>query len=398
MAIIYTYPVKTTPAANDLVLISDSEDSNKTKQVKVSTLSSAVVETINFGTTGLTPNSATSGAVTVAGTLTIANGGTGETTRQRAIDSLTNAAAASAGYVLTSDGTNANYEQIDVSNVAGTLAVGNGGTGASTFTAGFLKANGTSAFTTAANIDLTADVTNTLPVSNGGTGLSTITAGYITRGNGSLPFAADSYLSYEPLSKSLKIRGIGNNAPSLSCTLAINDAQGPDIYKVACIGLTPTAATQGSKAMHIDLGAFNEGIQIFRNNGLASVAMTFKQTLSAPTPTQVGSITISNTATAYNTSSDYRLKENVVDMTGAVDRVKQLLPKRFNFTSDDSTTVDGFLAHEVQTVVPESVTGSRDEVDADGNPVYQGIDQSKLVPLLVGAIKELTARIEALEA
>ena len=56
------------------------------------------------------------------------------------------------------------------------------------------------------------------------------------------------------------------------------------------------------------------------------------------------------------------------------------------------------LAHEVSSIVPEAVTGTKDEVDADGNPVYQGIDQSKLVPLLVGAIKELTARIEALEA
>ena len=85
-------------------------------------------------------------------------------------------------------------------------------------------------------------------------------------------------------------------------------------------------------------------------------------------------------------------------MTGAVDRVKQLLPKRFNFKNDTEVTVDGFLAHEAQAVVPESVTGTKDEVDANGDAVYQGIDQAKLVPLLVGAIKELTARIEALEA
>jgi hypothetical protein len=70
---------------------------------------------------------------------------------------------------------------------------------------------------------------------------------------------------------------------------------------------------------------------------------------------------------------------------------------RFNFIADADTTVDGFLAHEVQTVVPEAITGTKDEVDADGNPVYQGIDQSKLVPLLVATIKELEARITALE-
>jgi len=112
---------------------------------------------------------------------------------------------------------------------------------------------------------------------------------------------------------------------------------------------------------------------------------------------EVGSITTTTTSTAYNTSSDYRLKENVVDLTGATDRLKQLEPKRFNFIADADTTVDGFLAHEVQSVVPEAITGTHNEVDDDGNPVYQGIDQSKLVPLLVATIKELEARITALE-
>ena len=111
----------------------------------------------------------------------------------------------------------------------------------------------------------------------------------------------------------------------------------------------------------------------------------------------VGSISVTTTATAYNTSSDYRLKENVVDLTGATARLKQLAPKRFNFIADADTTVDGFLAHEAQTVVPEAVHGTHNEVDADGNPVYQGIDQAKLVPLLVATIKELEARITALE-
>jgi hypothetical protein len=112
----------------------------------------------------------------------------------------------------------------------------------------------------------------------------------------------------------------------------------------------------------------------------------------------VGRIITSGTSTAYNTSSDYRLKENVVDMTGAIDRVKQLSPKRFNFIADADTTVDGFLAHEAQAVVAESVQGTHNEVDDDGNPVMQGIDQSKLVPLLTGALKEAIAKIEDLEA
>ena len=83
-------------------------------------------------------------------------------------------------------------------------------------------------------------------------------------------------------------------------------------------------------------------------------------------------------------------------MTGAIDRVKQLLPKRFNFIIDADKTVDGFLAHEV-TAVPEAISGEKDAVDADGNIEAQGIDQSKLVPLLTGALKEAIAKIEALE-
>lgn len=118
-----------------------------------------------------------------------------------------------------------------------------------------------------------------------------------------------------------------------------------------------------------------------------------------------GSIAITSTSVSYNTSSDYRLKENVVELTGAKARLQQLPVKRFNFIADPKTTVDGFLAHEAQAVVPEAVTGAHNEVDAAGNPVHQGIDQAKLVPLLTAALQEafaeiaaLTARVEALEA
>jgi ABC-type transport system substrate-binding protein len=115
------------------------------------------------------------------------------------------------------------------------------------------------------------------------------------------------------------------------------------------------------------------------------------------TPAQVGAITTSGSSTTYATSSDYRLKENVVYDWDATTRLKKLKPARFNFIADAETTVDGFIAHEVQSVVPEAITGTHNEVDADGNPVYQGIDQSKLVGLLVKTIQELEARITALE-
>ena len=108
----------------------------------------------------------------------------------------------------------------------------------------------------------------------------------------------------------------------------------------------------------------------------------------------VGSIVrVNDNSTTYNTSSDYRLKEDWQPMTGASERVKAMNPVNFAWKADGSR-VDGFLAHEAQAVVPEAVTGEKDAVDAEGKPVYQGIDQSKLVPLLTAAIKEQQAIIE----
>jgi hypothetical protein len=136
-------------------------------------------------------------------------------------------------------------------------------------------------------------------------------------------------------------------------------------------------------------------------NGLTGVSNLILFDFNGAT---VGSITTNGVTTAYNTSSDYRLKENVDYDFNALDRVAQLKPARFNFIANADTTVDGFLAHEVQDIVPEAITGTKDAVDGDGNAIYQGIDQSKLVPLLTKAIQEqqtiidnLTTRIEALE-
>jgi len=114
--------------------------------------------------------------------------------------------------------------------------------------------------------------------------------------------------------------------------------------------------------------------------------------------TDVGNISVTSSATSYNTSSDYRLKENVEYDWDATTRLKQLKPARFNFLADPDNTVDGFMAHEAQEVVPEAVTGVKDEVDDDDKPVMQGIDQAKLVPLLVKTVQEQQTVIESLEA
>jgi len=118
---------------------------------------------------------------------------------------------------------------------------------------------------------------------------------------------------------------------------------------------------------------------------------------------EIGSIRANGSSTSYNTSSDYRLKENVTAISDGITRLKTLKPSRFNFKVDTDTTVDGFLAHEV-TAVPEAITGTKDEVATEdetnftkGDPIYQSIDQSKLVPLLTAALQEAIAKIETLE-
>jgi hypothetical protein len=126
----------------------------------------------------------------------------------------------------------------------------------------------------------------------------------------------------------------------------------------------------------------------------------------------IGNITQNGTtAVAYNTTSDYRLKENIVPLTGALNKVSQLKPVSYTWKSAPDETGEGFIAHELAEVCPHAVSGTKDEIDADENPKYQGIDTSFLVATLTAALQELkaindtqaatitalTARIEALE-
>jgi hypothetical protein len=212
-----------------------------------------------------------------------------------------------------------------------------------------------------------------------------------------------------------------------------------------------------NKTIHVSSDS-NPAIRANRNSDGDVIA--FRRSGGVAT---VGSISVTSIATAYNTSSDYRLKENVTPLSGAIARLSQLPVHRFNFIADPDTVVDGFIAHEAAAVVPESVTGTKDEMEAigtltewngkvigtdvlepgdltwgdqvevspaveatydeEGNeltpaedavyetvtrtrtweqtgerPVYQGIDQAKIVPLLTAALQEAIERIELLEA
>ena len=112
----------------------------------------------------------------------------------------------------------------------------------------------------------------------------------------------------------------------------------------------------------------------------------------------VGSITGGGSSIAFNTSSDYRLKENIVNITDGITRLKQLIPRRFNWISDSTNTlVDGFIAHEVSPVIPEAVTGEKDALEEDGSIEPQAMDYGKVTPLLTAALQEAIAKIEVLE-
>ena len=183
-----------------------------------------------------------------------------------------------------------------------------------------------------------------------------------------------------------------------------------------CVGRTGTSA--GTEQDGVVLNP--NGLIITAKDGTTSQTHINFVNNAAVTATSVGTIKTSGSATSYNTSSDYRLKTDAQPMTGATARLKALKPVNFEWIAD-GTRVDGFLAHEAQEVVPECVSGEKDAMqedeyevtpavlDEEGNtveeavmgtrtiPDYQGIDQSKLVPLLVATIQELEARITQLE-
>jgi hypothetical protein len=126
--------------------------------------------------------------------------------------------------------------------------------------------------------------------------------------------------------------------------------------------------------------------------GTDGAVMTFDKGTST-----VGSISVTGSATAYNTSSDYRLKKDVQPMTNALEKISYLKPVTYKWKVDDSNS-QGFIAHELQEVFPEAVVGKKDEVDEDGKPRYQGMDSSFLVATLVKAIQELKEELELLKA
>ena len=177
-----------------------------------------------------------------------------------------------------------------------------------------------------------------------------------------------------------------------------------------------TTSSIGSGVLNIDIGGVSSAAILdvgarIQSHENGNHAFHFQNTSG----TTVGKVIINSGSTTYSTSSDYRVKENVLAISDGITRLKTLKPYRFNFINDKSTTVDGFFAHEV-TAVPEAIDGTKDETQdilyteedtippgkevgdvKETIPVYQGIDQSKLVPLLVAALQEAITKIEVIQ-
>jgi len=165
------------------------------------------------------------------------------------------------------------------------------------------------------------------------------------------------------------------------------------------------ADTSVAPNFHVDSDGFSNGPLFTYNNtgvflGMANDVgsgtryyITFGDSSSA----RYGDITSNGSVMTYGGTSDHRLKTNVQAMSGSIDRVKNLNPVTFDWISS-GINAEGFIAHEVQSVVPDAATGTHNEVDSNGKPVYQQIDPRHIVPLLTGALKEAITKIETLEA
>jgi len=182
-------------------------------------------------------------------------------------------------------------------------------------------------------------------------------------------------------------------------------------------GLLSVEATSGSVAQFVHSSS-GDTIGIIMRHGRGGLAGFSGKMISfrGNDNTEEGSVVIGTTNTAFNTSSDYRLKENETSISNPITKLKTLKPYTFNFKKEPDVKVDGFFAHEVSAVVPVAVTGTKDETEdilyteedtipsgkkvgdvKETVPRYQGIDQSKLVPLLTAALQEAITKIETLE-
>ena len=238
---------------------------------------------------------------------------------------------------------------------------------------------------------------------NAGLRLQANQAGLYLQGSGTVDplyisnTSSNGYISFRPGSDTERVRLVSNGTLMIGTT-----SETPaDPSTTKGIALNNSSATSSQ----IYATGSNDTCAVFNRAGSDGATVRLRRQGS-----DVGNISVTGSTTTFNSTSDYRLKENVQPMTDALAKVAQLKPVTYKWKVDGSNG-QGFIAHELAEVVPDCVTGKKDALDKDGNPDYQGIDTSFLVATLTAAIQELkaindtqaetinalTARIEALE-
>ena len=304
------------------------------------------------------------------------------------------------GYMLIGNGTNA-MTQLNTT-AKGTIAVGNGTTttnlavGTDNY---YLKARSSTsegmewAAITYPTVSLTSGVSGILPVANGGTGSSSNPAiqGSILYSNSSGVYTTATSLKYDY--SMLSSISTSTTYPSLqtSSSNAVN-SQGAWSTTIGAVNMYNGSNTGGSTTLAIGgedtvAQSVSRLITFYGASHLAAGLYACGYLLA---DRSANSVSLSN-------ASDYRLKENVAPLASSTDKIKALNPVSYNFIGQ-TKVVEGFLAHEIQTQFPNAVTGEKDAVNENGEINPQLLDYTKIIPVLVGTIKELTARIEALEA
>lgn len=514
MAIIYTYPVKATPNTNDLILISDSEDSNKTKQVTIGSLpggSGSGVSSVTSANVAITvADSSTTPVLTsvaYTGGANIGHVPTGSGSSASVyLDGTGNwstpaATAYTAGDGLDLTGTTFSTDlkangglviestelavDLGASSITGTLAVGDGGTGVSTYAQGDLLYAETTTTLGALNVGTNAQI---LGVNNGATApqwitnlvgqevpqgnilignttnamtaIDTTAKGTIVVGNGSttttLAVGTDNYylkarsgtsegmewaaITYPTVSLTSGVSGIlpvanggtgSSSNPAIQGSILYSNSSG--VYTTATslkydysmlsslststtypsLQTSSSNATSSTAAWSTTIGAVNMyngsstgGATTLAIGGEDTVAQSVSRLITFYGASHLaaglyacGYLLADRSANSVSLSnaSDYRLKENVAPLASSTDKIKALNPVSYNFIGQ-TKVVEGFLAHEIQAQFPNAVTGEKDAVNENGEINPQLLDYTKIIPVLVGTIKELTARIEALEA
>jgi hypothetical protein len=275
-------------------------------------------------------------------------------------------------------------------------------------------------------IGLTTHVSGTLPVANGGTNLTSFTANGLVYASSTSALATSSAITFDGTNFATTGTATASRFIPTGSTVATNGLYLPaanavglstnstnavyiDSSQRVLMGVTSPVGTEKFNVTNASGIAFNfngsTGVGNFTGDDLNNYMINFvsKAGTAGPhyqiafvnsTPAVVGSITHNDTITSYNTVSDYRLKKDITPMTSALATVAQLNPVKYKWKSNNSDG-QGFIAHELQAVVPDCVVGEKDAVDAEGNPKYQNIDTSFLTATLTAAIKELKAEFDA---